>query len=226
MIQQRPEAKALLIDLDGTIVESSEVFEEAANAAFSAVGRRQTSKNVGEELARLLQCNLPLNDFYERNQIDKLLRAKFLEVFLQSFYKIAPQKTRLLPNVDTTLQTLSKNFSLALITRRNTPGKLVRKELYRLHVERYFKAVVTAYEVKKSTPSTDTIIKAAEKLRVSIQSCIVISDSGVDIQAGKAAGTYTVAVLSGLFNEKELRKENPGIILESISHLPEYLHLK
>lgn len=225
MAQQKLRAKALLIDLDGTIVESSEAFEEAAKTAFSAVEHKQISENAGVELARLLQRNLSLNDFFEKNYVDKALRAKFLAEFLQSFYNIAPDKTRLLPNVAKTLHELSKNFRLALITRRNVPEMLVRKELERLCVDGYFMAIVTAYEVEKATPSPDAIMRAAEELLVPVQSCIVISDSGVDIQAGKSAGTHTVAVLSGLFNGEELKKENPDLIIKNINYLPEHLQL-
>ena len=225
MAQQKLRAKALLIDLDGTIVESSEAFEEAAKTAFSAVEHKQISENTGVELTRLLQRNLSLNDFFEKNHVDETLRAKFLAEFLQSFYNIAPDKTKLLPSVDKTLRVLSKDFRLALITRRNVPETVIRKELKRLHVDSYFMTIVTAYEVREPTPSPDAIIRAAEELLVPVQSCIVISDSGVDIQAGKSAGTRTVAVLSGLFSEEELRKENPDLIVENIDHLLEHLQL-
>jgi phosphoglycolate phosphatase-like HAD superfamily hydrolase len=52
---------------------------------------------------------------------------------------------------------------------------------------------------------------------------VVVSDSGVDIVAGKRAGAKTVAVLSGLFDERELRKEDPDLIIKNVRLLPKHL---
>lgn len=223
MARQKLKARALLIDLDGTIVDTLEVFAEAAETALSAIGCGQNSEDVGLEIARHLQLNLPLNKVFDKIDVDKAFREKFLTLFLQSFYNIAPNKTRLFPNVDKTLCKLSKNFLLALITRRCISKKLVEKELERLHLASFFKAIITASEVKRPTPFPDAILKAAEELQVPIHKCVIISDSGVDIQAGKFAGAKTVAVLSGLFKKEELNKKKPDLIIKDINHLPEHL---
>jgi HAD superfamily hydrolase (TIGR01509 family) len=217
------EAKALLIDLDGTIVDSMEVFEAATEAAFSAVGHKSSSGKLGLEIARCLQLNRSLDELFEQNHVNEALREKFLSVFLQSFYTIAASRTKLLPDVENTLHVLSRDFSLALITRRHVSKTQVVKELERLHVSSLFGAVVTSLEVAKPSPSPDALLKAADELQVPIDSCIVVSDSGVDIQAGKCAGAKTVAVLSGLFEKEELVKENPDLIIDEVRRLPEHL---
>jgi phosphoglycolate phosphatase-like HAD superfamily hydrolase len=223
MSKQRLEAKALLVDLDGTLVDSVEAFGEAAEAAFSTIGHEKGSKNVGLEIARRLQRSLPLDDLFDENDIDEALREKFLTVFLQSFYTFATNKTCLFPNVDKTLCKLSKNFRLALITRRQVPKMQVKKELQRLHLDGYFATIVTALEVQRSTPFPDAILKAAEALQVPVHECVVISDSGVDLKAGRSAGAKTVAVLSGLFGKEELEEEKPDLIVRSVNDLPQHL---
>ena len=223
MGKRKLEAKALLIDLDGTIVDSLEVFSEAAEIALSAIGGKQSSDDVGLKIAQLLQRNLPLDEFFEQIDIDEALREKFLTLFLQAFYKIAPSKTKLFPNVDKTLCELSRNFLLALITRRPVSKSLVKKELKRLCVDKYFSTIVTSLEVERPTPFPDVIQKAADELQVLIHKCVVVSDSGIDIQAGKSAHTRTVAVLSGLFKREDLIREMPDLILKDITYLPEHL---
>lgn len=226
MAVEKLKAKALLIDLDGTIADSAEVFEAAVEAAFSAVGRNPSSDKLGLEIARRLQLNLPLDEFFERREVDEGSRERFLSVFLQSFYNLATSKTRLFPNVEYTLYELSRLFSLALITRRHVPKARVAEELKRLQVNGLFKTIITSLDVARPTPSPDALLKAAEELRVPIDSCVVVSDSGVDIQAGKRAGVKTVAVLSGLFSEEELRKENPDLIIENVRLLPKHLEAR
>ena len=220
---EKLEANALLIDLDGTIADSSEVFEAAVGQALSAFGLASGSHRLGLEIVRGLQLDLSLDSLFEDHGIRKELRDKFLNVFLQAFYDLATRRTRLLPNMEHTLNELSQDFSLALITRRHVPKKRVAEELNRLQVDRFFQTIVTSLDVGEPTPSTDPLLKAADELQVAIGKCVVVSDSGVDIRAGKRAGAKTVAVLSGLFSEEELRKENPDLIIESIEVLPRYL---
>lgn len=216
-------AKALLIDLDGTIADSAEIFEAAADAAFSALGEKPRSNQVGWQLARCLQLDRSLEQIFEKYQVDKDSRKEFLDVFLESFYKFAASRTRLFPNVESTLQELSQSFSLALITRRHVPKTYLAEELERLQIKDLFKSIVTSLDVARPTPFPDALLKAAEELRVPIDSCVVVSDSGVDILAGKRAGAKTVAVLSGLFDERELREENPDLIVENVRLLPKHL---
>ncbi|MFP3985145.1 MAG: HAD family hydrolase [Candidatus Bathyarchaeia archaeon] len=223
MVERKLKAKALLIDLDGTIVDSMQVFEEAAKAAFSAIGHSKSSDSAGLEIVRCLQRNLPLNGFLAKMGVDKDLTEKFLTTFLQSFYYVAPSKTRLLPDVDETLRRLSAVFLLALITRRQTLKKLVEQELKRLRIDQYFTAVVTGLEVEKPTPSPDPILRAANQLQVATRDCVVVSDSGVDIKAAKTAGAKSVAVLSGVFEKEELEQEAPDLIINDVNCLPQCL---
>jgi len=223
MVRQKLKAKALLIDLDGTIVDSTDAFTEAAKMAFSVIGQPQSSSTVGLEIARHLQRNLSIASFFEKQNMDEVVREKFMTAFLQSFYRIAINKTESLPNAAKTLQKLSGICLLALITRRRVPKQLVEKELQRLQMDSYFRVIVTALDVERPTPFPDAILKAASELQVSIQDCVVVSDSGVDVQAGKSVGAKTVAVLSGLFEKEELQKEKPDLILKDIDALPDYL---
>lgn len=216
-------AKALLIDLDGTIADSAEVFEAAADAAFSALGKEPSSDRVGWQLARCLQLNRSLEQIFERYHVSRDSRKEFLDIFLESFYNLAASRTRLFPNVESTLHELSHSFFLALITRRHVPKTQVAAELERLQIKGLFKSIVTSLDVARPTPSPDVLFKAAEELRVPIDSCVIVSDSGVDIVAGKRAGAKTVAVLSGLFDERELKEENPDLIIENVRLLPKHL---
>jgi phosphoglycolate phosphatase-like HAD superfamily hydrolase len=50
-----------------------------------------------------------------------------------------------------------------------------------------------------------------------------VGDSISDIRAGKSAGATTVGVLSGIYSRKELEREKPDLILESVNFLPDFL---
>ncbi len=224
MSHRRLRTKALLIDLDGTIVDSSQVIAEAVETALSAHGINSCGLGqMGWEIARRLQLNAPVDEIFDRSHVDKSLREEFLKTFLQSFYNIAATRTKLIPGVDKTLCKLSKKFLLALITRRRISKNLVKKELERLDLDGYFRTIITSLEVKRPTPFPDTILKAADELQVPVHQCAVVSDSGVDVEGGKSAGAKTVAVLSGLFKEEELSEKNPDLIIKDINYIPGYV---
>jgi len=221
--RKRLKVKALLIDLDGTIVNITEPCIEAAEEAASTLGFRNIDTKIGLEIAKKLQSNLSLDEVFAKFSIDKSMGKRFLKAFLNAWYTIAPVKTQPLPKVDTTLQKLSEHFKLALITRRNMPKEPIMLELERLGFTQYFKFVVTSKDVEEPKPSPQAFVKAANQLGVSIHDCAVVGDAIVDIQAGKSAGAKTIAVLSGLFTREELSKQKPDLVVKNINSLPYFL---
>ena len=144
-------------------------------------------------------------------------------MYFQTWYSISQEKTKLIPNVSATLETLSQKAKLALITMRHAPTQAIIKELECFGISKYFTHVVTAMDTSKPKPSPEALIKCVEALDVEMCSCIIVGDSVNDIRAGKAAGAATVALLSGLFQCEELIKECPDLILKDVTELPEYI---
>ncbi|MFQ6074318.1 MAG: HAD family hydrolase [Candidatus Bathyarchaeia archaeon] len=223
MPSQGLKVKALLIDLDGTLVDATEALVEAAKHALTTIGFHHTDPQIGVEIARQLQSNLPLDDLLQRSGIADTEKQQFVSAYLNAFHNLTLEKTKPLPNVHTTLHTLSKHLPLALVTRRNIPQERLTKELRRLQFIQYFKVMVTSQDVTQPQPSPEILLKAAQKLRAPIEACAFVTDSIVDIQAGKAAGVKTVAVLTGLFSRNELERWKPDLILKNITCLPDLL---
>ncbi|MEM3579524.1 MAG: HAD family hydrolase [Candidatus Bathyarchaeia archaeon] len=210
--------KGLLLDLDGTIVDSREAYLEAAKKAFTAIGEENFDVKIAMEIPRRLEQNLPINDLVKEADAQK-----FLEIYLKAYYGITAEKTEPMPNVQNTINKLAEKAKLALITMRYVPKEKIMEELERFCLAKYFQHVMTALDVHSPKPSPEALIKCAEKLCVQTCDCAVVGDSVADIRAGKNAGAKTVAVLSGLFSYHELVKERPDLILESLSQLPDLL---
>jgi len=223
MTKHRMKVKALLIDLDGTIVNITEPCIEAAKEATSTLRFQKIDVKIGLEIAKKLQSNLSLDETFAKFGIDKSMGKEFLKAFLDAWYTIVTVESTALPKVHKTLRKLSKHFQLALITRRNMSKELIKRELKRLGLTQYFKLIMTSQDVEKPKPSPLAFVKAANHLNVSIHDCAVVGDSIVDIQAAKSAGAKTIAVLSGLSSREELEAENPDLIIENISTLSQHL---
>ncbi len=227
MTNSKLHVKALLLDLDGTLVDSSEALREAGKAGFSALGMpEQSDEKIAFEVARRLEQDLPIDDLFAKFDLNSDVEERFLPAYLNAYYSAVTSKSRLLPNAKATLDLLSRHFSLALITLRYVVKEQVLDELTHLGIRRHFRVVVTALDVKKPKPFPDALLTAAEKLGVPVSQCAIVGDSIVDVQAGKAAGAVTVGVLTGLFSRARLEREKPDLIVRDVGSLLNHLVLR
>ncbi|MEM3459510.1 MAG: HAD family hydrolase [Candidatus Bathyarchaeia archaeon] len=210
--------KGIILDLDGTIVDSKEAYLEAAETAFAKMGRKKFNKATVTEIPRRLEQSLPIHDL-----IEGIDTRKFLEAYINAYYQATATKAKPLPNVSDTLAQLSEKTKLALLTMRYVPKREIINELESFGLAKYFRYVMTALDTHQPKPSPEALKKCARQLSAKAYDCVVVGDSIADIKAGKAAGTKTVAVLTGIFSRKELENEKPDLILENVNQLPDFI---
>jgi HAD superfamily hydrolase (TIGR01549 family) len=217
MNQKRWKTTGIFLDLDGTIIDSTDAYLEAARIAFHAIEKQPPKKQVLLEIPKRVEQHLSIDDLTGKNT------ERFMQVYLEAYYSVTEKTTKLFPHTQSTLEALSSRAKLALITMRHCPNGMVKKELDNLGILRYFSHVVTALDTAKPKPSPEALIRCVEALDVEMCDCIIAGDSVNDIRAGKAAGARTVAVLSGLYGRAELVRECPDLVLPDVSTLPEFL---
>ncbi|MCJ7762009.1 HAD family hydrolase [Candidatus Bathyarchaeota archaeon] len=209
--------KAILFDLDGTIVDSRDAYVEAAKTAFQTMGLESPTMQTSLQIPKRLEQSLPIDDLTHTNT------TRFLDIYLKTFYAITEVKTKPIPNIHAALENLQQKAKLALITMRNVPKITVAKELQQFGLAQYFTYILTAQDIDKPKPSPEALIKALKSIDVQICDCLIVGDSVIDINAGKAAGAKTIAVLSGLYTKQELAKLNPDLILKNVTQLPSHI---
>ncbi|MBS7636347.1 HAD family hydrolase [Candidatus Bathyarchaeota archaeon] len=210
--------EGIIIDLDGTLVDSREAYHEALVEALKKLGVKEFNPSLVLEIPRRLEQNLPMNDL-----LPKINVKEFLKAYLEAYYRIAEEKAKLLPNAQKNLETLSRKARLALLTMRYVPCEKIGEWLEKVGLAKYFQCVVTALNTRFPKPSPKALIDCAERLGVKVGECVIVGDSVTDIKAGKNAGAKTVAVLSGIFTREELEREKPDLIIRDISELPNFL---
>ncbi len=210
--------RGILVDLDGTLVDSREAYYEAFKIAIKTIKAKNFDIHMAFEIPKRLEQNKPINDL-----IPEKTAGKFLETYLKTYYGLTEKKTKMLPNVQKTLEKLSAKTRLALITMRYVPKENIIRELEKFGLAKYFNCVTTALDTSFPKPSPEALIKSAEQIEVEIGECAVVGDSVADVKAGKNAGAKTVAVLSGIFTREELEKEKPDLILNNINELLKFI---
>jgi len=208
-------AQAIIFDLDGTIVDSKEAYLEAARVAFQTLNLRMPEIWTVLEIPKRLEQKLPIDDIVNGNV------ATFLDAYLKTYYAITREKTKPIPNVQIALSKLAEKAKLAITTMRFAPKSQIVTDLEQFSLAQYFSCIITALDTNNPKPSPEALIKAVRALNVNLCECIVVGDSVVDVRAGKAAGAKTVSVLSGLFSHRDLILEEPDIMIDDVTRLPE-----
>jgi beta-phosphoglucomutase len=108
----------------------------------------------------------------------------------------------------------SENFLLAVGS--SAPRANLEFVLTRTDLKDYFDAYVSGEDVINGKPAPDTFLKAAEKLSLEAENCVVVEDAVQGVDAGKAAGMPVVAVTTTR-SRADLQKAD--IIVDSLAQL-------
>ena len=84
------------------------------------------------------------------------------------------------------------------------------------NTQRFFDAVVTGSDIVNPKPEPEVFLKCALKLGNKPAECVVVEDSIFGVKAAKTAKMSCIAVLTGVYSQKELKKANPDLIVPSL----------
>ena len=197
--------RLLICDLDGTLVDSSIDLTNALNYAvepydIEKMTVQRTKSLVGEGITRLIEKLLGL----EMIAIRQAVMDRFMEYYAAHLVDF----TRPYAGVPETLASLHR-YKKAVIS--NKREALTRRVLLELGLLPYFDLVLGSDSVDEKKPSPKPLLKVMDMFSCSAGETVIVGDSNFDIAAGKAAGTYTVAVSYG-FRDAGLLQEADRII--------------
>jgi phosphoglycolate phosphatase len=205
--------KAIIFDLDGTLIDSSVDITNALNYAMEPyplkrLTREDTVKLVGEGITRLIEkiaCDL-----------DETGKADVAQRFITHYTEHVADFTREYPGVRETLESLVKYRKAVISNKRESLSKLVLEELGLL---RYFSLVVGSDTTAERKPSPVPVLKALAELQAEPGEAVMVGDSNYDVDAGKAAGVMTVAVTYG-YRPREVIAHADHLIDRMIDLIP------
>ena len=210
--------KAVLFDLDGTLIDTSDLIFRSFEHALDTVLHTQIPR---EEL--LWTFGRPLE------QIMKNLGGERADELLKSFraYSISHETDiNLFPQVHETLAYLrAKEIKTAIVTSRIRPSTMRDLEILQLN-SALFDAIITPESTIEHKPHPAPALKAMELLGVSPEETIMIGDSVHDLQCGREAGCHAAFVQYSMVPQEELRAQNPDYSVASLSDLIDILKLK
>jgi phosphoglycolate phosphatase len=188
-------ARAIIFDLDGTLVDSAEDMRAALNVLLNDLGMR--SIPAGEIKAMIGDGVLKL---VERGLVavkgDPALAPALLPRFLEIYQANPATLTRCYPGVIATLESLRlADLRMAVVT--NKPVAATKAILRELALARFFPVVVGGDSLPKRKPDPAPLLEAARQLQLNVDELLMVGDNIHDVEAAHAAGMRSIAVSYG-----------------------------
>lgn len=210
-------AKAVLFDIDGTLVDSVGAYIEVARGAAGTFGFDVTEEHVHRALATG-------SNFWKgvvppgRRDEDAIVKELSMHA-AREWPRVLKEFGKLFAGLAETLDALKAlGIKLGIVSgARPEVLELLGAEGL---LDR-FEVIILGSDVTKGKPDPEGILKCMSLLNVSPAETIYVGDAPVDIQASRAAGVRVVGVLSGVGDSAMLSTHWPDRLVSSHVKLPD-----
>lgn len=204
------DAKLLVCDFDGTLVDSERDIIECVKNAFKTCGLRpkpahEIRPSIGKG-GRFLIEDLMKGE--PRHAVDYVYKT-FSNIYLQHAF----DKTLPFDGVKETLEKLRGRLKIAVVS--NKSSILVNEAVERFGLKETISRVIAAEDQKIMKPAPETLLGLLDELKIKKDECLVVGDMIYDIQFGKNAGVKTCAALYGIGKKEELLALDPDFTINS-----------
>jgi phosphoglycolate phosphatase len=187
--------KAIIFDLDGTLVDSARDLQDAVNALFEELGLRAVTLDeiksmIGDGISKLVERALAATGG------DLAQLPALVDRFLTIYEAHASCHTEAFPGVQDTLEGLRRlGLRLAVVT--NKPHSATMNILITLGLDPFFDVVVGGDTLAERKPHPAPILLALRHLGVAPEAALMVGDNYHDVQAAQTAGVRAFAVTYG-----------------------------
>src|SRR5213082_3402093 len=205
--------RALIFDLDGTLIDSKQDLIRSVNAMLAEMGREPlhedtVSSYIGHGAPRLVARALGNGATEEECE-------RAMKFFLAHYEEHKLDSTRAYAGVAEALEGL-REFPMAVLT--NKPVRVSRRILEGLELAKYFRTVYGGNSFATKKPDPLGARKIVEELGATAGETMMVGDSEVDVQTARNAGTLVAAVNYG-FGTHDRAAYPADVYLERLTDL-------
>ena len=214
--------KAVVFDLDGTLLNSLEDLAAATNAALRKQGFpertvEEVRQFLGNGVTLLIHRSVPAGTPQESERV-------CLEDFRTIYFAHMTEKTLPYPGIRSLLEALRREgFRLAVVSNKLEEAV---QELCRFYFGDLLDLSVGDVPGCRKKPAPDNLLRCLEQLQVRREEVIYVGDSPTDIQTAENTGVDFIGVLWGFRGEAEMRADTqaplvktPGELLEEVRRI-------
>ena len=193
--------KAVIWDLDGTLLNTLCDLAASTNAALAACGlplrtQDEVRRFVGNGVRRLIERAVPEGS--DAQTIERVYSA-----FVEHYGAHSRDATRPYDGVPELLDALlSRGVKLAIVSNKID---FAVKELSRAYFGERMQVAVGDAPERRIKPAPDSVLEAMRQLGVTREETVYVGDSDVDVETARNAGVTCCAVSWGFRSEESLR---------------------
>ena len=208
-------ARAVIFDVDATLVDSLTAYRIVAERAAAPFGVVITDAIVREALnttRHFWDIALPA-DFAGRESAARVLRDEAARLWPE----VLREHGRVFDDIEPVLHTLrARGVKLGIMSasRRGSVDPLRQHGLLDL-----FDAIVTGEDVGQRKPDPEGLLMCAAGLDVPPGDAAYVGDTPLDIRAARAAGMFSIGVLSGAGDSAILSAAGADRLIPSVARL-------
>jgi len=211
------EVRALIFDLDGTLIDSKLDLALSVNATLAELGRSplphdQIFSYVGQGAPALIARALGSDASEQDCQLG-------LEFFIKYYSAHKLDNTILYPGVRETLDAL-KGMPMAVYT--NKPVRVSRSIIQELGVAGHFRHVYGGNSFERKKPDPMGVESILREFGAAPAQVMIVGDSEVDVQTARNAGTWVCGVTYG-FGSHHFAKYAPDLVVDILTELVPHL---
>lgn len=218
--------KAIIFDLDGTLLYTLEDIADAANHVLETNGFKPHSTKaycdfIGNGAKMLMMRSLP------KDSRDPETVMNCLQLFEEIYTRTWNVKTRLYAGIPEMLNTLPReDIKMAILS--NKPHSFTLKCVDRYLSSWAFDPVFGMRDSVKPKPDPQGALLIARQWRILPENILYVGDSGVDMKTAGTAGMMSAGVTWGFRSKDELEKNGARHMVHQPAQLAELIlqHLR
>lgn len=216
------ECRAALIDMDGVLYDSMPHHAEAWYRTIAPLGIACTREDffLLEGSTRTRTINMFFNREYGHDAPEDISLALYEEKVRQ--FRALGEASRM-PSADKMIASLLAHDVRTVLVTGSSLGTLL--ELLDTDYPRAFNMPyrITGEDVKHGKPSPEPYLMGLQRAGVESHQAIVIENAPLGVEAGVAAGVFTVAVNTGPIPAQALYDAGADIVFDSMPHFAEHV---
>ena len=217
--------KLVLIDLDGTLVDSVPDLTYCVDSMMQALnmplrGEAAVRTWVGNGVQRLTERALS-NDLDGHPEPELLDKA--LPIFLELYAENTSNRSRLYDGVLQGLDYLKSCPDLVIGCVTNKAAQFTIPLLTNLGIYDRFAIVISGDSLPEKKPHPLPLLHAAETFGIDPSDALMIGDSKSDVKAARAAGFKIACLTYGYNHGEDIRNYQPDIVLDSLAEIKNYI---
>lgn len=212
--------KLILIDLDGTLVDSVPDLALCVDEMMAGIGRPPHGEAkvrdwVGNGVERLVKRALVGQ---LEGEPDPAEFERAYPLFLELYARHNGERSRLYPGVREGLDMLAAgDGQLGCVT--NKAAQFTEPLLEALGIRDYFSIVISGDTLPRKKPDPLPLLHAAEHFGIDPQDALMLGDSVSDVRAARAAGFGVVCVSYGYNHGRDIGEAGPDKVIDSFTEL-------